>query len=245
MMSVGNMLAPLRSGTGMGAAYLRLSHGMKVGRFALVLLGTSVAAALVNAVLAMVGMGLSYARSGWFNLPAVIAAGAVLAAEVPATYGGHVRKTWGVDPVFIDSQNPAVCLWEGAVQYGPAETERPEPELGETLLRSRSGGGTEHIVVPIARRGSYAPAGEQAPEAHGIGDDGEGHIEGVDIEAPRYEFTVTKVFTSPAGAPSEDTLRALADTVNDAEFSVTDSRTSRTIRCAAGPRPSCPASARR
>jgi len=79
-MSVGNILAPLRGGTGMGAAYLRLAHGMKVSRFALVLLGTSVAAALVNAVLAMVGMGLSYARSGWFNLPAVIAAGLVLAA---------------------------------------------------------------------------------------------------------------------------------------------------------------------
>jgi len=163
-----------------------------------------------------------------------VAARNALRDNSPPTYGGHPRKAWDVDPVYVDAQNPGRCLWEGVVRYGPAETERIEPEIGETLIRSRSGGGTEHMVVPIARRGAYGPAGDTAPEAHGIGDDGEGNVEGVDVKAPRYEFTVTKVFTNPATAPSDDTLRALADTVNSAEFSVTDSRTGRTITCAAG-----------
>jgi len=153
----------------------------------------------------------------------------------PATYGDHPRKTWDVDPVYIDSQNPAACLWEGVVRYGPPQAGGTlDLDVGDVVIRSRSGGGTEHKTVAIAHRGAYGQAGDTAPEAHGIGDDGEGNIEGVDVEAPRYEFTVTKVFTNPSGAPSEDTLRALADTVNSAEFSVTDSRTGRTIACAAG-----------
>jgi len=163
-----------------------------------------------------------------------VAARNALRDNSPDTYGGHPRKGWDVDPVYVDTQNPARCLWEGVVQYGPAETERIEPEIGETLIRSRSGGGAEHMVVAISHRGAYTPGVEAAPENHGIGDDGEGNVEGVDVEAPRYEFTVTKIFTNPASAPSEDTLRALAGTVNNAAFSVTDSRTGRTITCAAG-----------
>lgn len=163
-----------------------------------------------------------------------VAAKSALADEAPTTYNSLVRKSWDVDPVFIDSERPAACLWEGTVEYGKAETGRIEPDIGEMLIRSRSGGGTEHVILPIARRGSYAPPEEDAPKAHGIGDQGEGTLDGVDVETPRYEFTVTKVFTSPAAAPSETTLYALAGTMNDAEFSVTDSRTDRTITCAAG-----------
>jgi len=96
-MSVGNIVTPLRGGTGMGAAYLKLAHGVTLSRFGLVLLGASVAAALVNAVLALIGIGLSYASSGWFNPAAAGAAVAVLAAGLVALVAPNPSPSerWG------------------------------------------------------------------------------------------------------------------------------------------------------
>ena len=153
---------------------------------------------------------------------------AALASEAPSAYGGLVRQSWGVEPVGCD-------LWDGTARYGPAKQSRLDDlEVGEVTLRTRSGGGSETVVVPLAAMSAYAPSGETAPAAELIGDDGHGNIAGVTVDAWRYEFEVRKVFESGAAAPTEVTLAGLANHVNDDTFSVTDSRTGRTVTAAAG-----------
>jgi len=156
------------------------------------------------------------------------AALAALEAEAPATYGGLTRLTYGVEPVGPD-------LWDGTARYGPAgQSALDDLDIGDVVFSVRSGGGSEHIVVPIARLGAYAPEGETPPKADLIGDDGQGHAEGVDIHGWQYEFTVTKIFASGLAAPAEPVLAALANCVNTDTFAVTDCRTGRSISAAAG-----------
>ncbi len=157
-----------------------------------------------------------------------------LAAAAPTTYDGQARQSWDVEPVFVDAANPAGSWWGGTVTYDRARAGSLDLASGEIVIRSRVGGGREHLVVPIAQRGAYAPTGETAPTAHGIGDDGRGNVAGVEIEAFAWEFEVTKAFASPGDAPTDATFAAMAPGMNDAEFSVTDSKTGRTITLAAG-----------
>lgn len=92
-MSVGNFVTPMRGGTGMAAVYLKTTHGVSFGRFAMMLLGTYVGVAMVNAVLALVGMGLSYVHSGWFNPAAVGLALIVGIACTVAFFIPNLRET--------------------------------------------------------------------------------------------------------------------------------------------------------
>jgi len=161
---------------------------------------------------------------------------AALVAEAPATHNGRTRRDWDVDPVFIDAANPDRCLWYGTVTYDRVTNAAIPLDVGDQVIRSRSGGGTEHIMVPIARRGAYAPSGETAPAAHGIRDDGQGHVEGVDIHGWRYEFTVSRVYEAATGAgandaPAETAIVALLNHTNSAEFTVVDTESGRSITC--------------
>jgi len=161
---------------------------------------------------------------------------AALASNSPTTLNGLTRQTWNADPVFVDAGNPARSVWYGTVYYDQPASSAIVLDKGDQIIRSRSGGGTEHIMVPIARRGSYAPSGETAPEAHGIGDDGKGNVEGVDIHGWRYEFTVTRVYDNATGAgandaPAETEIAALLNHTNEAEFTVVDTRNGRSITC--------------
>jgi len=129
------------------------------------------------------------------------AARAALAAEAPLTHDGLVRQTCAVDPVHIDSDNPAACVWTGSVEYG--QTSGAPPQTGETAFSFDFGGGTQHIVTP-APGGSitgYAPGEEKAPPAHGIGDNGE-RCEGVDIMVPVYHFSETHYLSDSVVTPA-------------------------------------------
>jgi len=159
---------------------------------------------------------------------------AELASTAPTTFNGRYRTTWDADPVFVDASNPDRCIWYGTVYYDQTTTSALKLAKGDQIIRTRSGGGTEHIMVPIARRGSYAPSGETAPAAHGIGDDGRGNVEGVDIHGWRYEFTVTRIYHNATGsgendAPAESDIVAVLNHTNVAEFTVADTRSGRTL----------------
>jgi len=155
--------------------------------------------------------------------------------QSPGTYGGHPRKTWDVGPpIKMDAANPDACIWPGTVRYGPAGRGTLDLGIGDVAIRVQIGGGREHRVVPIARRGAYAPAGETAPAAHGIGDDGKGHIAGVEVEAYAFEFEVTKVYETPQVAPDDITLAFMVPSVNAAQFTVTSTETGRSITADAG-----------
>ncbi len=72
-MTVGNYVTPVRGGTGVGAVYLKTRHGLNFKSFGMVLIGSSVLSALVNAVLALAGMGVMHhaGRQVSWILPAV------------------------------------------------------------------------------------------------------------------------------------------------------------------------------
>jgi len=162
-------------------------------------------------------------------------AGAALASAAPTTHGGLVRLAYSVDPLAIDSAAPDGCRWIGTASYGVPSGSAPEPlEVGDVVVSASTLGGQEHVTAPIARLGAYAPAGETAPETHGIGDNGRGEVAGVDVAARTLEIEVTKVFESASAAPSPNTLWVMATTTNSAPFSVTDSGTGRTWTFAAG-----------
>jgi hypothetical protein len=155
-------------------------------------------------------------------------ANAALAAAAPATLDGLARLGVRVEPRYVNEDDPDRSLWLGIAEYGVPSGQAVEPlEVGDVVVTGSTMAGTEHVTGSLACFAAYAPAGETAPAAHGVGDDGQGNVEGVDIFAPAVEFEVTKVFAAPASAPSPATLCALVAKVNDAPWSVTDSKTGR------------------
>jgi uncharacterized membrane protein YbhN (UPF0104 family) len=67
MMTVGNIVTPVRGGTGLAAAYLKTAHGLQLTHFALVLAGTYIGGVIVNTAMGLVAIAISYATTGWFN----------------------------------------------------------------------------------------------------------------------------------------------------------------------------------
>jgi len=144
----------------------------------------------------------------------------VLEQHAPVSHAGLPRLDWTIEQTGPDT-------WEGVVRYGSTDRSgQIKLEAGDVRIQARSGGGTEHITIPIAQLAKYP---DNAPKAEGIGDDGRGHLAGVDIHGWRYEFTVTKVFASGTDAPPENTLARMQNKMNASVFEVTDTRTGRTI----------------
>ncbi len=68
-MMLGNIVLPLRGGTGAMAVYLRRVHGLDLHLFAMIYAGTALLVALINCGLALVGLVLLAALYGFFHLP--------------------------------------------------------------------------------------------------------------------------------------------------------------------------------
>jgi len=156
--------------------------------------------------------------------------------DCPLTVDGLSRQSVHVEPRYVNVDDPDHCVWLGIAEYGILSSSPPEPlEVGDVVVTASTMGGTEHITCPLARLGAYVPEGEmETPIAHGIGDNGEGEVAGVDIAARAIEVEVTKVFASAEAAPEPIVLFALATCTNNAEFSVTDTKTGRTWTFAEG-----------
>lgn len=168
-----------------------------------------------------------------------VAAADALYDAAPATDDGLVRLDWGVEPVVetIDSDSPADCHWLGTVRYGVPEGggHLEVLDVGDVVVSVSTRGGSEHVTAPLAQTG-FGPAGDTAPEAHGINDDGRGHVEGVERYAGGGEVEVTKVYESAALAPDPDELWALSHPphVNSGAYGFTDAKTGRSWSFAAG-----------
>jgi len=78
LMSVGNIVSPLRGGTGICAVYLKAEHGFDFKRFGMLLLGSHILSALVNASVAIVGLTAVVITEHWVSVPLYVASGAVL-----------------------------------------------------------------------------------------------------------------------------------------------------------------------
>lgn len=112
MQTVGNLVTPARGGTGVCALYLKSAHGMHFRRFAVVLLGTYILSALVNASLALIGMGFAYLTQGWFNLPLLILSATILLGCIATFFVPNFpesdRWLWKYVPKMINSWHALV-----------------------------------------------------------------------------------------------------------------------------------------
>jgi len=97
VMSMINIVTPVRGGTGIAAVYLKHHYGLAFRRFALVAVGTYVLAAAVNSVLALVGLAWSHVAYGVFSVPAAVGAGIILAVSVGFFFVPNLRESdrWG------------------------------------------------------------------------------------------------------------------------------------------------------
>lgn len=92
----------------------------------------------------------------------------------------------GVDPVYIDENDPNSCIWQGFARYGVIP-------YNESVFQFETGGGTRHITHSLETIDHYwigAP-GSTAPDhkgAIGVTKDG---IDGVDIVDPIYQWSET------------------------------------------------------
>lgn len=137
--------------------------------------------------------GLSYIVRGTNDIDA--ARGAVVTAA-PATYtvGPYVLNL-----LEVSSDAEGDELFRSQAQYGIARTSG-SGTVGGTPPNEFSfdiGGGTDHITQAIATT-PYAPSGVTAPDyqkAIGVTDTG---VEGADIVAPQFNFSIVKYFANSA-----------------------------------------------
>ncbi len=78
-MVLGNLVLPMRGGTGIIAVYLKKIHGLDLTAFAVIYAGTGLLMALVNTGLALIGLLLLFFTHGFFH-PALILSVACLFA---------------------------------------------------------------------------------------------------------------------------------------------------------------------
>lgn len=67
-MWLGNLLLPMRGGTGALALYMKKAHGLEFGAFAVIYAGTGLLMALINCGLALLGLILLMVFHGYFDL---------------------------------------------------------------------------------------------------------------------------------------------------------------------------------
>jgi len=139
-------------------------------------------------------------------------------------YNGMIRKTWDVEQV--DNS-----LWIGTVKYGRIDTARWP--VGTITIAADTTGGQMHLSQSITTVNKYAPAGKTAPDFKGAIGVTQDAVEGVDVPAPEFKFTVTKVFAKGTTPDLGDCYKLKSKT-NAASFTVTDTFTGITITLGVG-----------
>ena len=143
-----------------------------------------------------------------------IAARAALLAESPASYNGQPRQLDQTDVEEIRGLIGGGFI--GNVHYGYSQK-----QTSTSGFEFNTSGGTQHITQSKGTT-KYAPSGSTAPDFHGAIGVADKTIQGVDIPAPSFDFTVTRYIPSANMTEAYlGTLYALTGTINNGAWSVT------------------------
>jgi hypothetical protein len=159
---------------------------------------------------------------------------ALLSSAPSSPGGGVVRDNDSVrlTPEFIDTGS-SEGEWRGSVTYKPAQMQlAPPPEAGDIRLSATLGAESITLRQSISTVGAYGSGATTSDNDNLINATDEG-VEGVSINEPVFDFSVTKVWAS-GSLPSLSTILSLASEVNDASITFTDSETGMSITLAAG-----------
>lgn len=127
----------------------------------------------------------------------------LLLATAPATYLGLELESVEGEP--LGGGN-----WKGYARY---------VRVNDNEYTFSTGGGTQHVTQSISTIASYAPAGLSAPDFDGAINVTEDRVEGVDLPAPKYEFSETHYFDDATVTDAYKLdLFALTGRVNNATF---------------------------
>ncbi|MBE3133288.1 MAG: hypothetical protein IMZ55_07425 [Acidobacteria bacterium] len=164
------------------------------------------------------------------------AAYAALLAGTATTYNGKVREVSPTcTPIAVDTVT-GTGTWDCTVRYRPpgwgASESGTEVALNTVRIRGSIKGVAQHIVVAkdtISAYGVGAGVNDYGDLIGANGTGAEATVEGADIDAAVFEFTVTKTFP-PTALPNLGTLYAIKKApLNDAGWTFTDSVTGQTI----------------
>jgi len=150
------------------------------------------------------------------------AAKTALLAEAAATYEDLPidESRTEIEPVHVDSDNAAACIWHGTVWYARSSNSSEPPETGESTFSFETGGGTQHITQSLSTINSYGTSPEDYKGAIGV--EGEGkdiNVQGCDITVPVYNFSETHYLSNATvDSAYKSTLYSLTVKVNNAGF---------------------------
>lgn len=129
----------------------------------------------------------------------------------------NIRVEYSVEPVYIDTTNASVCIWDGTVRYYLASTSRKDTGSGETpsSWSFSTGGATQKITQSFS---TIVTPGD-APETNGAIDFDGKTIKGCDIIVPDFRFSITVTRTAAQFPLTTAAAMAyMSGTVNNATF---------------------------
>ena len=86
-MMLGNLVIPMRGGSGGLAVYLKKIHGLDFTSFAVIYGGTAILVAMINSLMAVIALLALWMISGYFNLVISVAVSVVLLSCLGLTFG--------------------------------------------------------------------------------------------------------------------------------------------------------------
>jgi hypothetical protein len=148
---------------------------------------------------------------------------AKLLSEAGASFDGIPLKDLQAEPVFVDVDDDAACLWEGTATYSYYYRQQT-PETGDEVYQFDIEATTQHVEVARSQT-KYSPSGgPAAPDCYGLigavrRDDGGYDIQGTDIIIPQFTWPETHYLDAAAvTAAYKDILFDLMYKVNDDTF---------------------------
>lgn len=127
----------------------------------------------------------------------------LILATAPATYQGLELES-------VEAEPQGGGAWKGYARY---------VRINDEEYTFSTGGGTAHLTQSLSTISSYAPAGMTAPDFAGAIGVTEDRVEGVDVPAPKYEFSETHYLADGTVTDAYKLiLFNLTGRVNDATF---------------------------
>lgn len=136
---------------------------------------------------------------------------AQLLIESPDIFEELPRQSRTIEPVFVDVNNPATCIWSASVKYG-----RTSASVSGAVYNFDTGGGNQKVTQSINTQGVYPASAPSFFGAIGVDDQ---NVSGVDIVVPTYNFTETHTLSdAQVNTAYKVTLADLTGSINSAAF---------------------------